>query len=204
MRRILTLLVLLCLGFPLRAQYAAINTATDIVRFVPSAAHITLGLTGVESSLSFGDRLIESAIAHTLSVGLGYAAKSVFHVERPDGSDFKSCPSGHAVIAFTGAELMRMDYGNLWGAGAYVLSAGVAAGRVYTKRHRVYDVLAGAGLGVLCAHAGKWLLQPVKLLFGLPEWTWDGFSKRGEIQVAFLPGADPLSGAPMAGLAVVF
>lgn len=209
MRRLLTILLVLSLGVPLRAQYAGspsygfVNTASDVLRIVPSAAHLTLGLVGAESSLPFGDRLVESAIAHVLCIGVGYAAKSVSHVPRPDGSDDKSFPSGHAIVAFTGAELMRMDYGNAWGAGAYVLSSGVAASRVLTGRHWFSDVLAGASLGILCAHAGRWLLGPVKSAFGLPEWSWDGIS-RHPVQVALIPGADPMSGTPTAGIHLLF
>ena len=181
-----------------------VSVAGDVLRFAPSAAHIGLGLVGVKSDLGFGDRALESFIAHGICVGAGYAAKYIFRVTRPDGSDTKSFPSGHATVAFTGAELMRMDYGNLWGAGAYVLSSGVALSRLNAGRHWFSDLLAGAGLGILSAHAGRWLLEPVKSLFGFPEWTWDGLSGQGSVQAAFVPCADPLSGTPMAGVAVRF
>ena len=106
-------------------------------------------------------------------------------------------------MAFTGAELMRIDYGNGIGAGAYVFSSAIAASRLAAGRHWLSDVLAGAGLGILSAHAGEWLLRPVKNLLGLPEFYWDGFSSRA-VNVAFLPGADPLSGAPTLGATIVF
>ena len=207
MRRLAaTVLLLSCLCLPARAQVAAaggLEVAGDICRVVPSAVHLGLGLTGVRANHPFGDRLIESAIAHAVCVGGVYAAKYIFRVERPDGSDNLSFPSGHAAISFTGSELMRLDYGNLWGAGGYALATAVSASRVYLKRHWLPDVLVGAGIGILSAHVGALLLEPVKSLFGLPEWTWDGVSSRN-VEVALMPGADPLSGAPVACLSVVF
>ena len=179
-----------------------ISIAGDIGQYVPSALHLGLGLAGVESKRPFADRVIESAIAHSISIGVGYIIKYSFKVQRPDGG-WKSFPSGHTLMAFTGAELMRLDYGNGWGAGGYVFSSAVAASRLAAGRHWLSDVLAGAGLGILSAHAGLWLLKPVKDLLGLPEFSWDGLSKR-PVNIALMPGADPLSGAPTASIAVAF
>lgn len=179
-----------------------IETAGNIGQYVPSALHLGLGLAGVKSKRPFADRVIESAIAHAISIGAGYAIKYSFKVQRPDGG-YKSFPSGHTLMAFTGAELMRIDYGNGIGAGAYVFSAAVGASRLAAGRHWLSDLLAGAGIGILSAHAGEWLLQPVKNLLGLPEFSWDGCSSR-PVSIALLPGADPVSGTPTVGAAVVF
>lgn len=206
MRRLAaTVLAFCCLCLPARAQDTAVSAvaaAGDICQYVPTTLHLGLGLVGVQSKKPFADRVIESAIAHTISIGVGYALKYTVREQRPDGGPH-SFPSGHTLMAFTGAELMRIDYGNGIGAGAYALSAGVAASRVFARRHWIWDVLAGAGLGIVSAHAGVWLLQPVKNLLGLPEFSWDGLSKR-PVSMALLPGADPVSGAPTANLSVVF
>ena len=180
----------------------AIETVGDIGQYVPSAIHLGLGLAGVKAKRPFADRVIESAIAHAISIGAGYAIKYSFKVQRPDGG-YKSFPSGHTLMAFTGAELMRLDYGNGIGAGGYLFSAAVAASRLAAGRHWLSDVLAGAGIGLLSAHAGEWLLQPVKNLLGLPEFSWDGLSSR-PVCIALLPGADPVSGVPTVGATVVF
>ena len=74
---------------------------------------------------------------------------------------------------------MRMEYGPYWGAAAYTLATGVAC-----------DVVAGAGVGILCAHIGEWLLPPVKRLFG-PD-------------VAQAPTLDPVSGGVCATFAMKF
>ena len=105
-------------------------------------------------------------------------------------ADDHSFPSGHTATAFAGAELVRMEYGPYWGAAAYTLATGVAFLRIYNRWHYFSDVVAGAGVGILCAHIGEWLLPPVKRLFG-PN-------------VALAPTLDPVSGGVCATLAMKF
>ena len=172
-------------------------------RFLPAAAHLTLGLAGVDSRHAFADRAIESALAYAFALGSGYVLKHAFHSPRPDGTDSDSFPSGHSIIAFTGAELLHADYGWAWGGGGYAVAAFTGGERIWGDRHWLGDILAGAGLGILSAHLGRWLLEPFKSLFGIPEMSWDGLSSRN-VQVAFTPSADPLSGAPLAGVSLFF
>ena len=222
-RRLLYILILLLAAAPgLRAQWA-VNTAVrryvqedlrkggtlpfyDIgsyVQYVPGTVHLGLGLAGVPASHALLDRSIESAIAHLFCFSAGHALKYALHVKRPDSDATNSCPSGHASVAFTGAELLRMDYGWGWGAGGYTLGVFVCADRIYGDRHWLTDVIAGAGLGILSAHVGGWLLEPVKRLFGIPELDWDGFGT-GKVRVAATPAVDPVSGSSCISLALQF
>lgn len=180
-----------------------LSTASSVAQYVPVAMHLGLGLAGVPSQHSFLDRSIEAATGYGFCLGVGFILKKLFRSERPGGGAFNSFPSGHAAKAFTGAELLRMDYGWGWGGGAYALAGLVCAERVVDDRHWLGDVIAGAGLGILSAHVGGWLLEPVKSLFGIPDLDWDGLSGR-RVRLAFIPGADPLSGSPTAGLSVLF
>ena len=173
------------------------------VEYGTPAVYLGAGLLGAQSRHSFADRTMEGAMSYLFCISTGYVLKKVFKTLRPDGSDLKSFPSGHTMVTFTGAELMRLDYGPWWGAAFYGLACGTAVERLYADRHWLSDVLAGAGLGILSAHVGAWLLEPVKSLFGIPDWTWDGLSAR-PVQVAFMPSSDPLSGTPMAGLTIQF
>ena len=167
------------------------------------ALHLGLGLIGVPSRLSFGDRALECAIAYLFSYSTGFVAKRVFSSVRPDGSDARSFPSGHSSLGFTGATLICIDYGPLVAAVPYFVCGFTMAERLWGDRHWLGDLFAGAGLGILCAHAGQWLVGPVKSLFGLPEWTWDGLGgRRGEF--ALLPSADPFSGTPMMSFSLRF
>lgn len=172
------------------------------VQYVPSSMHIGLGLLGARSQHAFLDRTIESSIAHLTGLALSRIPKLIFNAQRPDGGS-KAFPSGHSILAFAGAELTRMDYGAGWGAGAYALAAFVGVDRIYGDRHWIGDILAGAGLGVLSAHVGGWLLQPVKNLFGIPDIGWDGFGRR-KTELSFVPVADPVTNTYRASVLLQF
>ena len=173
------------------------------VQYVPSAMHLGLGLLGCRSSHSFLDRTIESSVSHLVALGLSRIPKYLFHSLRPDGGDYKSFPSGHTILSFTGSELVRMDYGALWGAGAYAIGTFTALERIYGNRHWLGDVLAGAGLGILAAHTGEWLLKPVKNLFGIPSCSWDGLGGR-RVLLSVVPYADPFTSSYYTSIAVLF
>jgi membrane-associated phospholipid phosphatase len=85
--------------------------------------------------------------------------------KRPDSNAHNSFPSGHSATAFVGAEMVRKEYGNAWGAGAYVVAGGIGFLRMYNDRHWLNDVLAGAGIGILAANAGYWILPAERKLF---------------------------------------
>lgn len=154
--------------------------ADDYLQYVPLAEGMALGFTGIETEHDFTGRLLAGATSFASVALMVKGLKLVVHKERPDGTDFSSFPSGHSAIAFMGAEIVREEYGWWWGAGAYSVAVGTAFLRVYNGRHDVWDVLAGAGTGVLAARIGFWLLGPEKKLvsriFGSgggdsPEWA---------------------------------
>lgn len=167
----------------------------DVVQYVPIAASLSLGFFGVPSNHDFMDRVLISAGAYLSAGIISRAMKEAINSPRPNLFDNKSFPSGHTCMAFTGAELVRMEYGWGWGAGAYAIASGVAFMRMYNRYHWFSDILAGAGVGILCAHVGEWLLCPVKNLFGISD-------KRRS--VAFSPTIDPLSGAMCSTLSLSF
>ena len=182
------------------SQFLDIGAYTQ---YVPVAAHISLGLVGVPSRHAFVDRCIEASISYVFCLGSGYLIKKAFNSERPGGGEFDSFPSGHAIKAFTGAELLRMDYGWAWGGGGYALAAFTSAERLWGDCHWLGDILAGAGWGILSAHVGEWLLRPFKDLFNIPDIQWDGLGSR-PVQVALAPGVDPVSGLSTAVVSVRF
>ncbi len=125
----------------------AVDTSTDILMFAPGAA-------GACVSLLKGDykgllQLVESGAT---AVAASYLLKHIVKKERPDGSDNKSFPSNHTAAAFAGAAFLQRRYGWKYGIPAYAVSACVACGRVYAKKHDFWDVLAGAAIGVGCAY----------------------------------------------------
>lgn len=168
----------------------------DYIQYAPLVLDLGLGFTGVRTRHCFIDRTIEAALAYAALGIINGSAKEIFYTRRPNSADYKSFPSGHTGFVFTGAELVRLEYGWGWGAGAYAVAATVAVMRVYRDWHWMSDVMMGAGVGILCANIGNWLLEPTKKLFGinLPE-GW---------RFGMAPSYDPVSGSVGAQLALRF
>ena len=218
LRKLTAVLAAICLCVCARAQFdvrvrnfiqddlrkdAPFYDFGSVTRFVPSTMHMGLGFVGVPVKHALLDRTIEETIAYVFTISSGYLLKYTVSRGRPDGSDNTSFPSGHTLIAFTGAELTRMDYGWAWGGGAYAFAAFTGAERLWGDKHWLTDVLAGAGIGILAAHVGGWLLEPVKDLFGIPTIEWDGFGTRNT-SVSFAPVVDPLGNSYYATLSLRF
>ena len=168
----------------------------DYVQYLPVTMHLSLGLMGAQCRLGFVDRLIESALAHAVCGVISWPSKQLFHTLRPNGANYHSFPSGHTDFVFTGAELMRMDYGWDWGLAGYGIATGVGFSRIYRNWHWLSDVLFGAGIGIFSAHAGGWLLEPVKDLLGIRT--------SGSRNLALVPAVDPWTGSATLSFTLVF
>lgn len=145
MNRIIILLaIMLATNLNASAQSRrTIETSTDIAMFVPAAvgAGVAFAKGDYEGLLQLGESL-------AASVAVSYALKYAIKKERPDGSDRHSFPSNHSGFSFAGATFLQKRYGWKFGVPAYIVSGYVAWGRVYSKKHDVWDVLAGAAIGV--------------------------------------------------------
>ncbi len=137
----------------------------DYLRFLPSASHLLLGSVGVKSKHNFKERFLISATSHAAMLIMGYGSKYLIHEQRPDLSNNHSFPSGHVALAFTGAELLRQEYGTAYGIAGYTIATSVAFLRLYNNKHWFNDVLMGAGIGILSARIGYWLLPLNRKLF---------------------------------------
>ena len=93
------------------------------------------------------------------------AIKYSVREKRPDSNTRNSFPSGHTANAFCGAELMRIEYGNWVGLAGYAVAVTTGVMRMYNERHWWNDVIAGAGIGILCARTAYWLLPLERKLF---------------------------------------
>ena len=174
----------------------------NYIQYAPMVMDLGLGLLGAKAEHAFVDRVIEAALGSACLGIVSWTMKEVINSPRPNGADNRSFPSGHSDWVFLGAELVRMEYGWGWGAGAYAIATTVAVMRNYNNWHWMSDCLMGAGLGILMAHAGRWLLEPTKNLLHIPTISWDG--RRMPVQTAFMPTIDPVSGTVCASLAFVF
>lgn len=137
----------------------------DYLQYVPLASVYGLSLFGADAKHNYVDRTLEVGVSCAALVGIVGGAKFLIQKERPDGSDFNSFPSGHSAKVFMGAELVRIEYGEEYpwlAVGAYTIATATGALRVYNNHHWLSDVMAGAGVGILSARIGYWLLPYTK------------------------------------------
>ncbi len=104
------------------------------------------------------------AVNTIASVGVAYigktALKAMIKEERPDHSDNKSFPSGHAAMAFAAARSIDKEFRKdcIWiPIAGYAAATAVGIQRVARDRHHWYDVLAGAAVGVGATELTWWL-----------------------------------------------
>lgn len=137
----------------------------DYIQYLPVAAYLGLGFTRLPSRGDHIDRVMAGVTAYAMMAIVVNVTKYCVREMRPDGSRRNSFPSGHSATVFTGAELMRLEYGNYIGIAGYAVACTVGFMRMYNDRHWLNDVLAGAGIGILAARAAYWLLPWERKLF---------------------------------------
>ena len=182
--------------------------ADDKLQYLPVLANIGLGLADVKSRHPLRERIAATATAYATMGVLVTATKYTVKEKRPDSGKRNSFPSGHTATAFMGAELVREEYGNGWGAGAYAFATGIAFLRLYNDRHWLNDAIGGAGIGMLSARIGYWLLPLERRLLG---WGKRGMSKEGGAMkegdapaMVLVPTYNPELHAPALSFAATF
>ncbi len=139
-------------------------TLDNCLQVVPVATALALDLTGVKARHAFWDRTAMMGLSTLLTVGVSKGLKWAVSERRPDHTDMDAFPSGHAAIAFMGAEVLYQEYRDLspwlW-IGGYTVATATAVLRVHHKRHYVHDVLAGAAIGVGCTKLVYWLYPKI-------------------------------------------
>ena len=89
--------------------------------------------------------------AQVVSQVMVQSLKYVVRRDRPDHSNDKSFPSGHAASGFATATVLQRYYGWKVGAPAYALGSYIALARMSWNRHHASDVVMGAGFGIAAA-----------------------------------------------------
>ncbi|MEJ5052504.1 phosphatase PAP2 family protein [Chryseobacterium culicis] len=136
----------------------------DYLQYAPAVAVYGLKLAGVKgrnnigrATLSYGTSL---AIMAILVNSIKYTAK----VERPDGSNNNSFPSGHTAMAFTNASFLHKEYGIVnpaYSIAGYGSATITGLGRNLNNRHWVPDILAGAGIGIISTELGYFFIDKI-------------------------------------------
>ena len=100
--------------------------------------------------------------------------KRTTNVERPDGSNHHSFPSGHTATAFMTATMFNKEYGHKspWiGVGAYGMATATGVMRMANNKHWLSDVLTGAGIGILSTEIGYYLADLIFKDKGINRFT---------------------------------
>lgn len=114
---------------------------------------------------TLGTELVRGDREGAWQYGLTFAAstagsqvlKRVIHVERADGSNDQSFPSGHAARAFSAAAYVRRRHGLDVAWPMYIAALYVGHTRVATRWHRWGDV---DGAALVSEAAAWWLVEP--------------------------------------------
>ncbi|MGI4835686.1 MAG: phosphatase PAP2 family protein [Janthinobacterium lividum] len=131
------------------------NHLDDYLQYAPYlelGAVLALGVEGRHDRLNLALLLVKSEL---LMAGAVEVTKRATHQLRPDGSDYRSFPSGHTAQAFLAASIVHLElrHQSQWyGVGAYAVATSVGALRMLNNKHWEADVFAGAGYGILAAH----------------------------------------------------
>ena len=108
------------------------------LRWVPVASVVVLKACGVESASSWKRLGVNALSSIALSSAVSWGLKKAVNERRPDGTDNKAFPSGHATIAFAGAHILHKEYGRLspWiSVAGYGVATATAIDRVCRNRH---------------------------------------------------------------------
>ena len=104
--------------------------------------------------------IVNTGASVVVAFGAKTALKAMIKEERPDHSDNKSFPSGHAAIAFAAARSIDKEFRKdcIWiPIAGYAAATAIGIERVASDRHHWYDVVAGAAVGFGSAELTWWL-----------------------------------------------
>ncbi|MBK5284608.1 MAG: phosphatase PAP2 family protein [Bacteroidia bacterium] len=165
---------------------APVDDYLQLSPYVEFAALLLLKVKCKNDALNTALLIVKS---EAVMLAIVFSLKYITKVERPDGSNTQSFPSGHTAESFLAATIVFREYrykSPWYGIGAYALATTVGAYRMINNKHWESDVLVGAGIGILSAnlvyatHLHRWGRKEVCLL---P--TYDGTTKGLMLSYAF-------------------
>ncbi len=134
----------------------------DYLQYTPMVAYLTLNVCNVPAKHELQERIMTFATSVISTYGITGGLKRIVSERRPDGSDCKSFPSGHAARSFMAANLLRHEFGHIspWiTVAGYSCALATSALRVSGDHHYVHDVLGGAAIGLLSTEMSYYLLR---------------------------------------------
>ncbi|MDC1109366.1 phosphatase PAP2 family protein [Flavobacteriaceae bacterium] len=137
----------------------------DVSQYVPSLAVYGLNALGIKGKNNFKDRTIILGTASLIMGSTVSVMKKATSIERPDGSNKFSFPSGSTAIAFMGAEFLYQEYKDVsvwYGITGYLVATGTGFLRMHNNKHWFSDVVTGAGIGIVSTKIAYWIHPLVK------------------------------------------
>lgn len=151
------------------AQFAKYD---DYFQYTPIVAVYALDMGGLKAKHNIRDRTIVMATSYLLMSATIQTMKHSINVQRPDGSNMKSFPSGHTATAFTGSHILFKEYKDScpWiGVGAYAIATATGILRMTNNKHWLSDVITGAGIGILSAEIAYVILPTMHIGLGIKD-----------------------------------
>ncbi|MBC7450542.1 MAG: phosphatase PAP2 family protein [Cytophagales bacterium] len=135
------------------------SSADDYLRFVAIPAVYGFDWIGIKAKTDIVNRSVILLKGEVLMLVTTYGLKHTTHVERPNGSNDHSFPSGHTAQAFLAAVFIHRELGykSIWfPIAGYTIAASVGASRILNNDHWTSDVLVGAGIGMMSMNVAYW------------------------------------------------
>lgn len=128
----------------------------NILLLVPMATPFVLNIAGLPSEHNLGQMALLAGTSSLIGLAVIESCKLFYGTGRPDGTTLNSFPSGHTFMAFTGAEILRREYGSEYpwiAVAGYGVATIVGLMRIWNDRHWFSDVVGGTGVALLSVSA---------------------------------------------------
>ena len=143
MKKLFILSVLIILSHSSFSQNKTLETSGDVFLFVMPA--VALGSTLIKGDKKGTWQFTKGFVVNqALTMGL----KVIIDKQRPNMENNDSFPSGHTSTTFQSAAFIQKRYGWKYGIPSYLLAGFTGYSRLDADKHDIYDVLAGAVIGV--------------------------------------------------------
>ncbi len=129
----------------------------DYMQYGPAILAYGLKFGGVKGMHNIPRFTVNLGISSLINWAFIGGLKQITNVERPDGSDNRSFPSGHTATAFFTATLLHKEYGHispLYSIAGYSMATMTGVLRQLNDKHWISDVLVGAGLAIFSVELG--------------------------------------------------
>jgi membrane-associated phospholipid phosphatase len=143
MKKLLVIIIIISFCQSIFSQNKTIETSGDVLLFA-------LPITALGSSIIAGDGqgTWQFAKGFLVNETLTIALKLIVKKQRPNNENNNAFPSGHTSTTFQSASFIQKRYGWEYGIPAYILAGFTGYSRINAEKHDIYDVLAGAVVGI--------------------------------------------------------